>query len=71
MEGLVRTEKIELHDALKKYFGFSKFKGLQEEVIKAIVAGEIANHAMSCSIFSMNVTRLHKSFCDSRGEVVI
>ena len=40
MEGLVRTEKIELHDALKKYFGFNKFKGLQEEVIKAIVANE-------------------------------
>ena len=35
MEGLVRTDKIELHDALKKYFGFNKFKGLQEEVIES------------------------------------
>ena len=28
---------IDLHTSLKKYFGFSKFKGLQEEVIKNIV----------------------------------
>ncbi len=28
----------DLHDALKKYFGFSKFKGLQEEVITNILA---------------------------------
>ncbi len=34
-----RTE-IDLHEALKKYFGFSKFKGLQEQVIKSIVAGD-------------------------------
>ncbi|MCK7589871.1 DNA helicase RecQ [Subsaxibacter sp. CAU 1640] len=33
-----KTE-IDLHGALKKYFGFSKFKGLQEEVIKSIVSG--------------------------------
>jgi ATP-dependent DNA helicase RecQ len=26
--------EIELHAALKKYFGFSKYKGLQEGVIK-------------------------------------
>ena len=30
--------KIDLHSALKKYFGFSGFKGLQEEVIKNVVA---------------------------------
>ena len=29
--------KIDLHAELKKYFGFSEFKGLQEEVIKSIV----------------------------------
>src|SRR5690606_25656504 len=29
----------ELHSALKTYFGFSKFKGLQEGVIKSIVSG--------------------------------
>jgi ATP-dependent DNA helicase RecQ len=33
------TKEIDLHVALKKYFGFSKFKGLQEQVIKSIVAG--------------------------------
>lgn len=31
--------EIDLHTALKKYFGFSEFKGLQEEVIKNVVAG--------------------------------
>ncbi len=29
--------EIDLHASLKKYFGFSKFKGLQEDVIKSIV----------------------------------
>jgi ATP-dependent DNA helicase RecQ len=33
------TKEIDLHAELKKYFGFSKFKGLQEQVIKSIVAG--------------------------------
>jgi len=31
------SENIDLHVALKKYFGFSKFKGLQEGVIKSIL----------------------------------
>ncbi|WP_299527040.1 DNA helicase RecQ [Winogradskyella sp.] len=31
--------EIDLHFALKKYFGFSGFKGLQEEVIKNVVEG--------------------------------
>ncbi|MBC3846924.1 DNA helicase RecQ [Winogradskyella echinorum] len=31
--------EIDLHASLKKYFGFSGFKGLQEEVIKNVVAG--------------------------------
>ncbi|MDP5081332.1 MAG: DNA helicase RecQ [Winogradskyella sp.] len=31
--------EIDLHSALKKYFGFSEFKGLQEDVIKEVVAG--------------------------------
>ena len=30
----------DLHSALKKYFGFSNFKGLQEEVIKSLMSGE-------------------------------
>ena len=29
----------DLHLALKKYFGFSKFKGLQEQVIKSLLSG--------------------------------
>ena len=32
-------KEIDLHGALKKYFGFTQFKGLQEEVIKSLVAG--------------------------------
>jgi ATP-dependent DNA helicase RecQ len=31
--------EIDLHSGLKKHFGFSEFKGLQEEVIKNVVAG--------------------------------
>ena len=31
--------QIDLHSELKKYFGFSQFKGLQEEVIKNVVVG--------------------------------
>ncbi|CAM4113479.1 RecQ family ATP-dependent DNA helicase [Gillisia limnaea] len=31
--------KIDLHKQLKKYFGFSQFKGLQEQVITSIVNG--------------------------------
>ncbi|WP_457611133.1 DNA helicase RecQ [Lutibacter sp.] len=33
------SKDIDLHDALKKYFGFNKFKGLQEEVVKSILKG--------------------------------
>ena len=32
-------EQIDLHKQLKHYFGFDRFKGLQEEVIKSIVGG--------------------------------
>jgi ATP-dependent DNA helicase RecQ len=34
--------KIDLHRALKKYFGFSQFKGLQEQVITSLVNRENA-----------------------------
>ena len=34
------SEEIDLHASLKKYFGFSQFKGLQEDVIKSIIEGE-------------------------------
>lgn len=32
--------EIDLHSALKKYFGFSQFKGLQESVITSILSGK-------------------------------
>lgn len=32
--------EIDLHQELKKYFGFGQFKGLQEQVIKSIINGE-------------------------------
>jgi len=32
--------KRDLHSALKEYFGFSNFKGLQEEVIKSLMSGK-------------------------------
>ncbi|MEB3802253.1 DNA helicase RecQ [Flavobacterium columnare] len=34
------SDPIDLHKELKKYFGFSQFKGLQEQVIKSIVSRE-------------------------------
>ena len=35
----MNNKEIDLHGALKKYFGFNKFKGLQEDVIKSIMEG--------------------------------
>ncbi len=35
----MRLNDIDLHASLKKYFGFSQFKGLQEDVVKNIVQG--------------------------------
>ena len=32
--------EIDLHNQLKKYFGFSQFKGLQEQVIKSILSNQ-------------------------------
>ena len=32
--------EIDLHSELKKYFGFSQFKGLQEQVIKSIISDQ-------------------------------
>jgi ATP-dependent DNA helicase RecQ len=32
-------KEIDIHSALKQYFGFSTFKGLQEQVIKSVVSG--------------------------------
>ncbi len=39
MEGIVHQGKTDLHKALRHYFGFSKFKGLQEDVINSIMSG--------------------------------
>ncbi|MFO7744346.1 MAG: DNA helicase RecQ [Psychroflexus sp.] len=36
----MQLEQINLHQELKKYFGFNEFKGLQESVIKSIIANE-------------------------------
>ena len=33
------TEKLDVHGPLKKFFGFTKFKGLQEGVIRSILGG--------------------------------
>ena len=35
----MNSKEVDLHEALKKYFGFSQFKGLQEPVIKSIIEG--------------------------------
>ena len=37
---VMNRKEIDLHGPLKKFFGFSKFKGLQEDVIRSIVAGD-------------------------------
>jgi len=36
----MNTMEIDIHAELKKYFGFSQFKGLQENVIKSILNGK-------------------------------
>jgi ATP-dependent DNA helicase RecQ len=35
----MNLHEIDIHKELKKYFGFSQFKGLQEQVIKSIITG--------------------------------
>src|SRR4030095_3135023 len=34
-----RKKKLDLHQALHEYFGFNKFKGNQEKIIEAVLAG--------------------------------
>jgi ATP-dependent DNA helicase RecQ len=36
----MNSNEIDIHKELKKYFGFSQFKGLQESVIKSIINNE-------------------------------
>lgn len=33
----MNSNEIDIHEALKKYFGFSQFKGLQEKVIRSVI----------------------------------
>lgn len=35
----MKSTEIDLHKELKKYFGFNKFKGLQEDVVESIITG--------------------------------
>lgn len=35
----MNSNEIDIHAALKKYFGFSQFKGLQEKVVQSIITG--------------------------------
>lgn len=37
----MNSNEIEIHKELKKYFGFSQFKGLQEQVITSILNKKI------------------------------
>ncbi|MHC5202643.1 RecQ family ATP-dependent DNA helicase [Myroides sp. LJL119] len=36
----MKSTEIDLYKELKRYFGFSQFKGLQEDVVKSIIAGD-------------------------------
>jgi len=36
----MKVSKIDLHENLKKYFGFSKFKGLQKSAIESLIEGK-------------------------------
>ena len=36
----MNSSEIDIQKELKKYFGFSQFKGLQEEVVKCVLRGE-------------------------------
>ena len=35
----MKEQNIDLYKELKKYFGFSQFKGLQEKVVTSIISG--------------------------------
>jgi len=36
----MKSNEIDIHKELKKYFGFNQFKGLQEQVIRSLIAGK-------------------------------
>jgi ATP-dependent DNA helicase RecQ len=51
----MNRKEIDLHGPLKKFFGFSKFKGLQEQVIRSVIEGE--------NVFGIMPTGGGKSLC--------
>ncbi len=51
----MNRKEIDLHGPLKKFFGFSKFKGLQEQVIRSVIEGE--------DVFAIMPTGGGKSLC--------
>ena len=51
----MNREEIDLHGPLKKFFGFSKFKGLQEQVIRNLVDKK--------NVFAIMPTGGGKSLC--------
>ena len=36
----MKSNEIDIHKELKKYFGFNQFKGLQEQVIRSLITGK-------------------------------
>ena len=36
----MNTTDINLHEPLKKFFGFNQFKGSQEEIIQSVLSGK-------------------------------
>jgi ATP-dependent DNA helicase RecQ len=36
----MKSNEIDIHKELKKYFGFNQFKGLQEQVIRSLISGK-------------------------------
>ena len=51
----MNRKEIDLHGPLKKFFGFSKFKGLQEQVVRSVIEGE--------NVFGIMPTGGGKSLC--------
>lgn len=59
----MKTVKINLREELKKYFGFSQFKGLQEDVVNSIITGH--------NTFAIMPTGGGKSLCYQLPAMVL